>query len=510
MSSPVMIPNGTEDAELGQKIANAVVSAYLLLNLKSAKPVVRSNGVPEWTILAGLVAIEGSTIVPLTLATGMKTMPDEVREYSSGLIVYDLHAEILCLRMFNWWLMKEVGARRQEEIHGGLSLDHGRKKRRILSGVMTKSGEVKVNSGEIKVNSDEVLVKSDEVLSKSDEVIPKSDDLRLFKPSKDSVDLDKKTNGSNESARSIGTNRINGTSGIYGTDGTTCINRAVRPKESDNIQSQTTTVRHPHPQSSLRYPLLHMVTGNNKFSLRPGIKLALYISDPPCGDASMSNIATGDMPWKDPNDGILRGRANFNTVGVVRTKPGRADSKPSYSKSCSDKLCLKQFTGVLNAISSTCIEPIYLLYLVIPENKFHAGDFRRCFHDRLGLFDSDLGFHQLQCLPFAKDEFPFRKQHERSQPLNLCVVHCELDQTSQVLQNGVKNGAFIKNKAPKRNGASLICRRNLWQQSKDLIGPYDTYQDIKDTNYRRNELKFRVRELMGLWPKSSHEVLYKW
>ena len=37
----------------------------------------------------------------------MKTLPDKVRSYSNGLMVHDMHAEILALRLFNYYLLEK-------------------------------------------------------------------------------------------------------------------------------------------------------------------------------------------------------------------------------------------------------------------------------------------------------------------------------------------------------------------------------------------------------------------
>lgn len=93
--------------ELGNAIASTVIDTFNGLSIKSGKPVVRSNGVEEWTVLASVVAITNNNIMPITLATGVKTLPDKVRSYSNGLMVHDMHAEILALRLFNYYLLEK-------------------------------------------------------------------------------------------------------------------------------------------------------------------------------------------------------------------------------------------------------------------------------------------------------------------------------------------------------------------------------------------------------------------
>lgn len=98
------------------------------------------------------------------------------------------------------------------------------------------------------------------------------------------------------------------------------------------------------------------------FKWKEGKKLALFVTEPPCGDASMSYITDeleDKTPWNKEElepvlkkQKVVRGRNSIDKLGVVRTKPGRTDSLISLSKSCSDKICMKQFTGLTNSVTS--------------------------------------------------------------------------------------------------------------------------------------------------------------
>ena len=101
-------------SSLADRISEVIVNNFNGLNIKSGKPTVRSNGVQEWTVLAGLVALiydtndtEEPEIYPITIATGVKALPNRFRDFSEGAMVHDLHAEILAIRLFNWFLLDE-------------------------------------------------------------------------------------------------------------------------------------------------------------------------------------------------------------------------------------------------------------------------------------------------------------------------------------------------------------------------------------------------------------------
>lgn len=356
------------NAQLADRIAAAVVKHFNEAPAKAGKPVIRANGVPEWTVLAGLVTLQGDKIEVISVATGVKALPDDVRRYSKGWMVHDMHAEILCLRMLNYVVTEDVLNERQGK---GMHL---------------------------------------------------------------------------------------------------------------------------------------LERGEKRLRLRKDLKLCLYISEPPCGDASMSYVAQGREAWEEPPSkktkiqqlGLHRGRESFDVLGVVRTKPGRADSKVTLSKSCSDKLCLRQETGVLNSINSAFVEPVYLDFIALPEAKFQQADFDRCF----GRIDPKNGV-SLQPLLYTEDPYTFHKL-ESAVPSPLSLVLCPPLKISQALLNGAKNGGFIKNKPPKPHGASIICNQKLIQKAGPLLQEIKSpngelpksYSSLKDSNPQK-DLKNRLHSLLG-------------
>ena len=67
------------------------------------------------------------------------------------------------------------------------------------------------------------------------------------------------------------------------------------------------------------------------YTIRPEIRIHMYCSEAPCGDASMELVMDRQddaTPWPvrcggdaNPNCGML-GRGHFSELGVVRRKPG--------------------------------------------------------------------------------------------------------------------------------------------------------------------------------------------
>lgn len=104
----------------------------------------------------------------------------------------------------------------------------------------------------------------------------------------------------------------------------------------------------------------------------------LYVSKPPCGDASLS-LFQGEVWPSSAGDSteIIRGRAHFGAQGRIRTKPGRADSALTMSKSCSDKLARRQVQGFACSLLRSKGQQWYLSGLVCPE--IPKVDFQRAF-----------------------------------------------------------------------------------------------------------------------------------
>lgn len=358
----------------GNEIAERVISVFNGLP-SHGKPTERSNKNKEWTVLASIVALKDGEIIPICLSTGVKTLPEKVRSYSKGLIVHDLHAEILCFRLFNWYLLEEC------------------------------SGQVEAT----------ILV-------------------------------DKTNEGS--------------------------------------------------------------------YKLKDGIKLALFVTEPPCGDSSMSYILNefeNQTVWKKSGEAgsedteaskrqkVIRGRHLMDKLGVVRTKPGRADSLLSLCKSCSDKICMKQLTGITNAIAAPLFpKGIFLDYLVLNLEKFNHADMDRCFKKRFIIEN----LHRLEIIkydPASVSCFEYLKRESApTSPLSLLYVGPT--STKQVLNNGVKDGAFSKKKPPRKGGESFICNQRLFDKARSLLQTdAEYYGDFKKEQLERQQLKERGRKLLGNW-----------
>lgn len=114
-----------------------------------------------------------------------------------------------------------------------------------------------------------------------------------------------------------------------------------------------------------------------RWRLLPQAKIHLYISTLPCGEASTELLQArhqqqdskgGTVRVPEHNSAtLLRGRQTIATrEGILlRTKPGRRDSPPSISMSCSDKLRVWNTLGIQGALLIRWLEPVFLASVVV-------------------------------------------------------------------------------------------------------------------------------------------------
>ncbi|THG99538.1 hypothetical protein EW145_g7246 [Phellinidium pouzarii] len=102
----------------------------------------------------------------------------------------------------------------------------------------------------------------------------------------------------------------------------------------------------------------------------------------------MAALKDSAPPAALPPGTATRGRNNYALFGVLRTKPGRADSPPTLCMSCSDKIASWSVIGVQGALASSMFAPIYVCSVVIsdvPEEMREVvrEDCERAFYRRL-------------------------------------------------------------------------------------------------------------------------------
>ncbi|KAF5023488.1 hypothetical protein F66182_4439 [Fusarium sp. NRRL 66182] len=271
-----------------------------------------------------------------------------------------------------------------------------------------------------------------------------------------------------------------------------------------------------------------------RFEIRNDVKLHMYCSEAPCGDASMelTMAAQADAsPWEIPtpittapkssDKPFLLGRACFSHTGIVRRKPARGDAPPTLSKSCSDKIALKQCTSLLSAITSLFIDPTnaYIHSIVLPRSQHSELACRRAFSSegRMGpLTGSEwpggYAFREFSTVTTDLD-FEFSKTSVKARADRISASNLAAAWSRSGFEENIIGGVIQGRKAFKTNAASRMSRRSMWEAANNLavlMGDeafttmylkVDTYREVKEgpltTQRRRVKNDVRTMALAG-------------
>jgi len=295
------------------------------------------------------------------------------------------------------------------------------------------------------------------------------------------------------------------------------------------IRRRTRLEHERHAPASIDWP---------PFELQPDVKFYMYCTCAPCGDASMELCMESQKdatPWEvrrqtdlgpdaeSAEDNLLDGRAHFSLLGIVRRKPARTDAESTRSKSCSDKIALRQVSSLLSCETARLVAPTvnaYLAGLILPEDEISRVACDRSFgaNGRMSPLvgrswpdikdeESQIGFRfqpfdilsvpaeEVQALwPFAKPKSTADSESasKKSKPGNVSAVwtaapsyshSCAISPDTgsktlpvlrrsetgiyETLINGVKQGN--KASAPGARGASSLSRAKLWALLNDIV-----------------------------------------
>lgn len=216
----------------------------------------------------------------------------------------------------------------------------------------------------------------------------------------------------------------------------------------------------------------------------------------------------------------LLGRGHFSSLGIVRRKPARGDAPPTASKSCSDKIALKQCTSLLSSVASLLISPqnVYLTSLVLPESQYSEAGCARCFgvdaqqqqqqQGRMAPVKGKKWDQSYETVPFAVEtttrEFDYSKRSvaarssEKMAASNLAVAWTVDGKVEEGLIGGVLQGR----KAFTLKGASAVSRRKMWELTRETARALgddklverlsaETYDKVKEGELLRSRRKVK-------------------
>ena len=207
---------------------------------------------------------------------------------------------------------------------------------------------------------------------------------------------------------------------------------------------------------------------------------------------------------------------------VIAAHPSKArsDAPATLSKSCTDKLALKQCSSVLSSLTSILFHPrnVYLESLILPASQHVPKATTRAFGalGRMKLLKSDQSWPEGYALrPFRIEtttrEFAYSRRSaqidQRLIPSNLSAVWTPGWQ--ETLVGGFVQGA----KAGNSKGASKVSRRGMWKLLAEIVGADvdpqwrgATYGDLKNCEILKDRGTVKVdlrREVLQGWTKNN-------
>lgn len=300
------------------------------------------------------------------------------------------------------------------------------------------------------------------------------------------------------------------------------------------------------------------------FRIRKGVEISLFSTEAPCGDASMELVMSATetagrdiTPWSksasDQSDDAVNlplGRGFFSNLGALRRKPARADAEVSMSKSCTDKLMLKQLTSLLAFPLDLFLddtEETFLKRMIVYSDCWNEKSYDRAFTANGRLAKASVAmepdslvrmtFFDVETLPERFGRFDFERstgseedRKVRASNISALWIAGAIENEAknatdlvEVLLNGVRQG--FKQFDDRDRKGSVVCKRNMLEKASRLDAQLSKaddaplriprigdqylayYSELKSLSVhsRKTLLKRQLLHALGGWPKKDYD-----